>query len=256
MTIDTEDQLEGLRRIGRIVAATLARMAAAAEPGMTTRELDAIGRAALEAEGARPAPELVYGFPGATCISIAPAVAHGVPDDRHLQAGDLVNVDVSAEKDGFFADTGGSFLVMPGNTPGRDAALAALLADGRAALDAGVGAVAAGRRFNGIGRAVETVARRRGRTLLRNLQGHGTGSALHEAPAHIPAHWVSTDRRTMRDGQVFTIEPFLSDGARWAHEGGDGWTLVTDPRFATVQFEHTVVATRRGAIVLTEAPAA
>ncbi|HQP20409.1 MAG TPA: M24 family metallopeptidase, partial [Phenylobacterium sp.] len=108
MTIGNEDELEKLRHVGGVVARTLQAMGAALEPGMTTRELDQIGRALLEREGARSAPELTYGFPGATCISIGPDVAHGIPDDRKVKAGDLINIDVSAEIDGFFGDTGAS----------------------------------------------------------------------------------------------------------------------------------------------------
>ena len=113
MTISNEDELLGLREIGRIVADVLAAMGKALQPGMTTAELDAVGRALLERAGARPAPELAYGFPGATCISVNEAIAHGIPGARRIMAGDLVNIDVSAEKGGFFADTGASFAVPP-----------------------------------------------------------------------------------------------------------------------------------------------
>ena len=113
MTITQDHELEGLRDIGAIVAAVLRAMLARIEAGMTTRELDDMGRAMLEREGARSAPELTYDFPGATCISINPAIAHGIPSERVIQAGDLINIDVSAEKDGFWADTGASFIVPP-----------------------------------------------------------------------------------------------------------------------------------------------
>ena len=109
MTITHQDELDGLQAIGRIVADTLQAMGRAMEPGMTTRELDAIGRRMLDAAGAKSAPEVTYGFPGATCISVGEEIAHGIPGDRVLAAGDLVNIDVSAEKGGFFADTGASF---------------------------------------------------------------------------------------------------------------------------------------------------
>lgn len=113
MTIENENDLEALKRIGAIVAQTLQAMGKALEPGMTTRELDAIGAALLEREGARPAPALTYDFPGATCISVFPDIAHGIPGDRVLKAGDLVNIDVSAELNGYFADTGSSFVMPP-----------------------------------------------------------------------------------------------------------------------------------------------
>ncbi|MFY8152461.1 MAG: M24 family metallopeptidase, partial [Hyphomicrobiales bacterium] len=108
MTISNDDDLKSLQDIGRIVAQTLAAMGRAIEPGMTTAELDRIGRALLEREGARSAPQLDYDFPGATCISVNEEVAHGIPGDRVLREGDLVNVDVSAALDGYFGDTGGS----------------------------------------------------------------------------------------------------------------------------------------------------
>lgn len=113
MTVTNEAELEALRRIGRIVADTLRIMGAALEPGMTTAELDGIGRAALERAGARPAPEASYGFPGATCISVNEEIAHGVPGGRVIATGDLVNIDVSASRDGYFADTGATFAVPP-----------------------------------------------------------------------------------------------------------------------------------------------
>src|ERR1700728_1194780 len=113
MTIGSEDELTRLRHVGRLVARTMAAMARALEPGMTTGELDALGRALLEREGARSAPEVTYDFPGATCISVFPDIAHGIPGERRIAAGDLVNIDVSAEIGGIFADTGGSFAVPP-----------------------------------------------------------------------------------------------------------------------------------------------
>ncbi len=221
-------------------------MAAALEPGMTTAELDAVGRAALEGAGARPAPELSYGFPGATCISINEEVAHGIPGDRRIAAGDLVNIDVSAEKDGLFADTGASFAVPPVTR-----AIDRLCRDGRRAMWVGLRQVGAGRPLAGIGEAIGAFARGKGYTLVTNLASHGVGRSLHEEPGDIPTWPDPDERRTMHDGLVFTVEPFLSLGARWADNGGDRWTLLSDPRAPTVQYEHTVVATRRGPLVVT-----
>ena len=181
MTICNDDELSRLKDIGAIVASVLVAMGRALEPGMTTRELDAIGRRLLEAAGARPAPELAYGFPGATCISVNEEVAHGIPGDRVIAAGDLVNIDVSAEKDGIFADTGASFAVPPV----ADRA-AGLCRDGRRALWAGLRTVRSGARLSEIGRRVEQVARQGGYTLVRNLASHGVGRALHEEPGQIP----------------------------------------------------------------------
>lgn len=246
MTIDHEDQLEALKRIGAIVADVLQAMGHALEPGMTTLELDAIGRRLLEAQDARSAPELCYDFPGATCISVNEEVAHGIPGSRVIRAGDLVNIDVSAEKDGVFADTGASFAVPP--VARHDERL---MADGRKALWQGIKAVRSGQPLSAIGRNIERFADKAGYTLIRNLASHGVGHALHEEPGTIPTWWEPRERRRIGEGMVFTIEPFLSTGAEWARESADGWTLLGTAGTRTVQYEHTMVATSRGAVVVT-----
>lgn len=246
MTITHEDELEGLRVIGRIVANTMQTMAKAMEPGMTTAELDLIGRDYLDAHGAEPAPEAVYGFPGATCISVNEEIAHGIPGERVIAAGDLVNIDVSASKDGYFADTGATFRVKP-----VAASLDRLCRDGKRAMQIGIAQVGAGRPLAGIGRAIEAFSSKRGYTLIRNLASHGVGRSLHEYPETIPTWAVKGERRRIDKGMVFTVEPFLSTGGQWAEERGDGWTLYAEPAAPAVQYEHTVVATERGALVVT-----
>jgi methionyl aminopeptidase len=246
MTIDNEDQLEKLRAVGKLVARTLAAMGEALEPGMTTRELDDLGRALLEKAGARSAPEVTYNFPGATCISVGPDCAHGIPDDTAIKAGDLINIDVSAELEGFFGDTGASFAVPP-----TSARIQRLCEDGRRAMWAGIRAVKPGARLNEIGRSIETFAQKNGYSLIRNLASHGVGRSLHDDPSEIPTWYEPRDRRKITDGLVFTIEPFLSLGADSVEEMDDGWTLRPPLREATVQYEHTLVATRRGPLILT-----
>ncbi|MBS8228867.1 type I methionyl aminopeptidase [Vannielia litorea] len=245
MTITHEDELEGLREIGRIVADTLHTMGRALEPGMTTAELDAIGAEILEREGAVSAPQRTYGFPGATCISMGEVIAHGIPGAQVIRAGTLVNIDVSASRNGFFADTGASFRV--GAVP---ASLNRLCTDGRKACQIGVAQVRAGRPLGAIGSAIGRFASKRGYTLIRNLASHGTGRALHEYPEEIPT-WPTRDRRAITDGLVLTVEPFLSRGGLWAEDGGDGWSLLATPRAPCVQYEHTVVATRGKPVVVT-----
>lgn len=245
MTITNAEELEGLKAIGRIVADTLQGMARAMEPGMTTRELDAIGREMLEAEGAQSAPEVTYGFPGATCISVGEEIAHGIPGDRVLKAGDLVNIDVSAEKGGFFADTGASFALGEVRPE-----VARLARDGRRAMELGVAQVRSGRPLAEIGNAVGRFAAKRGYSLIRNLASHGVGRSLHEYPEEI-ATWPNRDRRRIHRGLVLTVEPFLSLGGRMAVQDSDGWTLRAAPKALAVQYEHTVVATDRGPLVVT-----
>ncbi|SIP99955.1 type I methionyl aminopeptidase [Bosea sp. TND4EK4] len=247
MTVSNDDELQALQEIGRIVAQALAMMGKALEPGMTTAELDAIGRAHLERAGARSAPELCYDFPGATCISINEEVAHGIPGPRRILAGDLVNIDVSAEKNGFYSDTGASFLVPPAKPK-----LERLCRDGKRALWAGIGQVGIGKPLAGIGDAVGRFAQKNGYTLVRNLASHGIGRALHEEPTEIATWPDKRERRRITNGLVFTVEPFLSLGADWAEQGDDDpWTLYSEPRAPTVQYEHTLVATARGPLVLT-----
>ncbi|MDP3194756.1 type I methionyl aminopeptidase [Tabrizicola sp.] len=245
MTITNAEELEGLTTIGRIVANTMQAMARAMEPGMTTQELDGIGRQCLDAAGARSAPEVTYAFPGATCISVGEAIAHGIPGDRILAVGDLVNIDVSAEKGGFFADTGATFRL--GNVSPE---LDRLCRDGKRAMQVGIAEVGHGKPLSGIGRAIGRFAAKRGYTLISNLASHGIGRALHEDPEEI-ATWPNRDRRRIHRGLVLTVEPFLSLGGRVAVAGSDGWTLHASPRAPAVQYEHTVVATDRGALVVT-----
>jgi methionyl aminopeptidase len=246
MTIENEDQLDKLRAIGSLAARTLAAMGKALEPGMTTRELDDLGRALLEKEGARSAPELAYDFPGATCISVGPDCAHGIPDDTVVKAGDLINIDVSAELDGYFGDTGASFAVPPVKPR-----IERLCRDGRRAMWAGIKAVKPGGRLNEVGRSIEKFAKTNGYSLVRNLASHGVGRSLHDEPGEIPTWYEARDRRVITEGLVFTIEPFLSLGADWVDQQDDGWSLRPPLHQPTVQFEHTLVATSRGPVILT-----
>jgi methionyl aminopeptidase len=248
MVVTNESELEGLRHIGQICARTIQVMAEAMEPGMTTRDLDAIGREYLDRHGAVSAPEFCYEFPGATCISVNEEVAHGVPGERVIAAGDLVNIDVSALKDGFYGDTGASFSVgdaMPPRT-------ARLLRDGKRAMWLGINQVKTGNRLAAIGDAIGKFARKNRYTLIRNLASHGVGRSLHEEPSEIATWPDKHEKRIMKEGQVFTVEPFLSLGAVFADDGETGtWTLYGEPSALTVQFEHTVVVTRNGPVVLT-----
>lgn len=250
MTITTEEQLEALKAIGRVCAIARDNAANALRPGITTAELDAIVRAVLDEHGARSAPEITYGFPGASCISVNEVVAHGIPGDRVIAVGDLVNIDVSAELNGVFADTGASFIV-----PEADPKLAALCRDGKRAMWEGIRAVKSGASFADIGNAIGAFAKKHRYTLIENLASHGVGDSLHDEPSEISTWPDRRERRRISDGLVFTVEPFLSLGARFAvdAEPEDGFTLWAEPEAPTVQFEHTIVATKRGAIVITTA---
>jgi methionyl aminopeptidase len=245
VTIEHLSDLEGLRRAGALVSSILAGMRDAAVDGVRTRDLDALGAERMRKAGARSAPQLTYGFPGATCISVNAVVAHGIPDDTVLRQGDLVNIDVSAELDGYFADTGASFVVGTAS-PAQQRLLDAT----REARDSAIAQLRAGGRLNGIGRTVEAVAARRGFRVVRNLGSHGVGRALHEEPEHIPGHYVPHDSRRLHEGLVITVEPFLATHCNRVEEAGDGWSLRCR-RGVGAQFEHTLVVTAGEPIVVT-----
>lgn len=245
MTIQHLDELEGLRRAGALVARILSTMREQASAGTTPCDLDAIGADMLRDAGAQSAPALTYGFPGATCISVNRVVAHGIPDATPLRDGDLVNIDVSAELDGFFADTGASFVVGTAS-----AAQQRLLDATREARDAAIAQLRAGELLSGIGRTIETVAARRGLRIIRNLRSHGVGRALHEAPGSIPGYFDRRDTRRLHDGMVITVEPFLATHVTRTEDLDDGWSLICAKGYGA-QFEHTVVVTHGAPIIVT-----
>ena len=246
MTIETQDDVDALKRIGRIVSLVLQRMLDAAEPGMTSRDLDRLGERLLEAQGARSAPRLSYDFPGATCISINEEAAHGVPGERVIRAGDVLNVDVSAELDGYFADTGGTTVVPP-----TTAQKTRLCHAARTALGEAMKGARAGRPISGIGAAIERTAKAYGFKVIENLGSHGVGRALHEEPGHIPGYFDPADKRLLHEGMVITIEPFVSTRSRIVTETADGWTLAGASGNLSAQYEHTMIITKGAPLVVT-----
>ena len=246
MTTDSQKDIDALKAIGRICAETLRKMMNATRAGMTTRELDEIGRLLLEAEGARSAPQVMYRFPGATCISVSPVIAHGIPDNHELREGELIHIDVSAELDGYYADTGASMVVSK-----HERNLEKLLDATRATLTKALHAAKAGNPLNGIGRTVQNEARRRGFNVIYDLTGHGIGRKLHESPKEILNFYNPADRRILNEGLVLAIEPFLTTGIGRVVEERDGWALRTMDRTIAAQFEHTIIVTKNEPIILT-----
>ena len=246
MTADSQKDIESLKSIGRICAETLRKMMNATRAGMTTRELDEIGRAFLEARGARSAPQVMYNFPGATCISVSPVIAHGIPDGRVLLEGELIHIDVSAELHGYYADTGASMVVSK-----RERNLDKLLEATKATLTKALHAAKAGNPLNGIGRTVQNEARRRGFNVIYDLTGHGIGRKLHENPKEVLNFYNPADRRILNEGLVLAIEPFLTTGIGRVVEEKDGWALRTLDRAIAAQFEHTILITKNEPIILT-----
>jgi methionyl aminopeptidase len=245
MSIKTEEELEALRRIGRIVGLTIQEMAAAVRPGMTTQELDEIGEAVLTRYGARSAPRLVYNFPGANCISVNDEVVHGIPGGRTLKTGDLVKIDVTAELDGFIADSATSVALEPissKKTKLRNAA--------EVALRKGIAAARAGRPIYEIGRAVGTEVASHGFSVIPELCGHGVGRTIHEAP-NVPNYEDRRQKDKLTEGLVITIEPIIAAGSRKIVNDEDGWTIRTADGSPSAHVEHTVVITKDRPIILT-----
>ena len=246
MSIETEFELDAMIRVGSAVGAARDAMLAAVRAGVSTAELDRIGESVLSARGCRSAPRLAYGFPGSTCISVNDALAHGIPrEDRVLCSGDVVNVDVSAELDGFWADTGASVAVGTVGTRTQR-----LLDETRAALADAIAVARPGVKLSEIGRVVERRARRSGFRVVRDLCGHGVGRHIHEDPM-VPNHYDPKDATRLHAGLVITIEPFFTLGSSRVFEDTDGWTLRTSDGSVGAQFEHTIVITDEDALILT-----
>jgi methionyl aminopeptidase len=245
VTIDSEDDLEGLTRIGRVVAQARDEMLAAVAPGVPTAELDSIGAAVFRRHGARSAPILDYRFPGTNCISVNDEAAHGIPSmTKVLQHGDIVNLDVSAELDGYYSDTGASVGVGHISTLART-----LLEATRSAQHDAMLAAVAGNRVRHIGRAVRARARKHGFCVIKNLSGHATGRKLHEPPS-VPCA-DDSQRTILWEGLVLAIEPFLSVSSDYVVDATDGWTLRTSDGSLVAQFEHTMVVRHGAPLVLT-----
>jgi len=245
MSIRNSRDFEKLRVIGRIVRLVLDRTAAAVKPGITTGELDRIGAQALAEQGAESAPPKVYGFPGALCISVNEEAIHGIPGDRVVREGDLVKLDLVAEKDGYYADA--AVTVAAGAVSPAAAALARC-AESAFHLAAKVAQV--GARVHEIGRAVERETRRCQFQVMRELCGHGVGRTIHEAPS-VPNYHDPRARTKLTEGLVITIEPIIAAGEGRGELQSDRWTIKTADRSWSAHYEHTVVIARSGPILLT-----
>lgn len=246
MTVETDADIAGLKAAGHAVSTVLNRMLDAIRPGMTTRELDEMGARWLAEFGAVSAPASSYNFPGATCISINEEAAHGIPGPRVIAKGDVVNVDVSAVLDGYYADTGGTRIVPPATPTKTQLVFAA-----RYALEQALKEARHGNQLNRIGHAIERIARAHRFKVIENLCSHGVGRSLHEEPEYIPGYYDARDTRVLKEGMVITIEPFLSTRSSVVEEGPDGWTLAGVKGNLSAQFEHTLIITRGAPIVVT-----
>jgi len=248
MSITIESELTGMKKISEAVAITLKQMRSYAKPGMSTKHLDDFGGQILNELGAKSAPRLTYGFPGWTCISINNEIAHGLPSDQKiLKDGDLINIDVSAELDGFWSDNGGSFVL------GKDIDHHQQLVDtSKRILQKAISNIKGGVRISEIGRFIETEAKSAGYKVIKNLTGHGVGKSLHEEPYEIANYNDKFNTARFKKNSVVAIETFISTRSTIANTQADGWTLIGDKGGYVAQHEHTIIVTDGKAIILTE----
>lgn len=248
MSITSETELQGMKKVSEAVALTLKEMRAYAKPGMSTKELDDFGGALLSSFGARSAPAETYGFPGWSCISVNNEIAHGIPSSqRILQEGDLVNIDVSAELNGFWADNGGSFVL--GNDFNKHNEL---VEASKMILHKAIRSIRGGVRIAEIGRLIEQEAKKSGFKVIKNLTGHGVGRGLHEEPLEIANYYDAFNKQRFRKNSVVAIETFISTNSTIANTEKDGWTLTGNKGGFVAQHEHTIVVTDGIPLVLTE----
>lgn len=249
MSITSETELLGMQQVSDAVANVLKAMREHCKPGMSAKELDDFGGDMLTRLGAKSAPKLTYNFPGHTCISINNEVAHGIPSaDKILNEGDLVNIDVSAELNGFWADNGGSFVLgedINNHLP--------LIEASRDILKAALSQIKGGVKISEIGRLIETQAAKRGFTVIKNLAGHGVGRSLHEEPSEILNCYDKYNQTRFRKNSVVAIETFISTKSTYAREQKDNWTLKGDKGGYVAQHEHTIMVTDGEPLILTSA---
>lgn len=247
MSITTAAELEGMQKASEAVAYALREMRQYAQPGLTTKQLDNYGGKILKDLGAKSAPFETYGFPGWTCISVNNEFCHGIPSDKRiLQEGDLINIDVSAELDGFWSDNGGSFVLGEDINNHGD-----LIEASRQILYKAIENIKGGIRISDIGFLMETEAKKRGYKVIKNLTGHGIGRSLHEEPSEIANYRDPFNRTRFKKNSVVAIETFISTTSTYAETLNDGWTMVGNRGGFMAQHEHTIVVTDGKPVVLT-----
>jgi methionyl aminopeptidase len=245
MSIETAEELERLRAVGRVVARAMRAMREQVRAGVTTGELDEVGGEVFRAAGARSGPQLDYGFPGVNCISVNDEAVHGIPGKRKLREGDLVKLDVTAELDGFYAD---ACVSVPVGEVRPE--VTRLVETAQIALADGMAAAHAGAPLNAIGAAVQGTVERAGSSVCAELAGHGIGRRIHEDP-DVPAVYVPHLTQPLTEGLVLTIEPIIAAGKGRVSEAGDGWTYRTADGSLSAHAEHTMVITEGKPLILT-----
>jgi methionyl aminopeptidase len=240
------EEIERMRRAGRVVAATIERLQGAVRPGVTTAQLDRLAEEAIHSAGATPSFKGYRGFPASICTSVNEQVVHGIPGSRILREGDLLSLDVGAIWDGYHADSAVSLFV---GEP-RSAEAEKLVRVTEESLDAGIGQIRPGGRLSDISHAVQETAEGAGFSVVREYVGHGIGRNLHEDP-QIPNFGPPGRGPELRAGLVVAVEPMVNLGGWETRLLADQWTVVTADGSLSAHFEHTIALGEDGAEVLT-----
>lgn len=245
MTIRSQQELDGMVKVGKLVGEALEHMESSVRPGMTTGELDRIGAEFMRQRGATSAPQRDYNFPGFNCISVNEEIVHGIPGKRLLKDGDVLKIDVTAELNGYIADAARTVLL-----PGASARARMLRDCARAAFDEALKMVKPGTPVRELGRVVQQEVEARGFAVVRELTGHGVGRKVHEPP-EVPNFFSLHTDGVLEEGMVIALEPIISEKPSRVFEERDGWTLRTQNRALAAHFEQTIVIRREGPLVLT-----
>ncbi|UCF95562.1 MAG: type I methionyl aminopeptidase [Desulfobacterales bacterium] len=243
--IKAKVDVEGIRQAGRLVLEALDLVESQIEPGMATDEINTIVHEYTVKNGGVPAPLNYRGFPKSVCVSVNEVVCHGIPGDRILNAGDIVNVDITTILDGYYADANKTFFV---GTPGPDARK--IVAVARESLRKGMSMANPGNTIGDIGWAIQTYAEEQGCSVVREFVGHGVGFEFHEPP-QIPHFGQKGQGIRLIPGMVFTIEPMINLGQKGLRILDDNWTAVTLDGSLSAQFEQTILVTEEGCLSLT-----
>jgi methionyl aminopeptidase len=242
----TPDEIAGIRAACLVVHDVLEELARAAQPGVTTAELDALAHARAVERGATPAFLGYHGYPASLCISVNDEVVHGIPSPRRaLREGDLVGLDFGVVLGGFYGDAARTVAV--GEPP---PGASSLLEAARDALAAAVAAARPGNRVGDVGAAVQALVEARGFSVVRDFVGHGIGRRLHEPP-QVPNFGEPGTGELLRAGMVLALEPMVNAGGSEVEVLDDGWTAVTADGSLSAHFEHTVAVTENGPEILT-----
>ena len=249
ITIKTPDEQQKMRVAGRLAGEVLDFIAPHVQAGVTTGELDRLCHEYItQVQHAIPAPLNYRGFPKSICTSVNHVVCHGIPVDKVLKSGDIVNIDVTVIKDGFHGDTSMMFHVGEPSIQAKRVSQAA-----RDALLLGIEMVKPGVRLGDIGHAIQTFVERQDLSVVREYCGHGIGRIFHEDPQVLHYGEPGTAEELV-EGMTFTIEPMVNAGTRHVKLLGDGWTVVTKDHSPSAQWEHTILVTANGHEVLTARP--